>query len=74
MVSRGAPLPVPLAVPLCFGLAYGLRKLPGVRRVVAPREGSGMPYDFAARARTAEELSGPQVVLQQMIDSSRLLQ
>jgi hypothetical protein len=42
--------------------------------VVVPREGNRYAYDFAARVRTAEELAGPQLVLQQMIDSSRLLQ
>jgi hypothetical protein len=41
--------------------------------VVVPRGGSRDAYDFAARARTAEELAGPRLVLQQMLDSSQLL-
>jgi hypothetical protein len=42
--------------------------------VVVPHNGSRYAYDFAACARMAEELARPQVVLHQMLESSRQLQ
>jgi hypothetical protein len=40
--------------------------------IVVPRDGSRYAYDFAAHARTADDLRAVHVVLQHMVDSSQL--
>lgn len=41
--------------------------------IVVQRDGRRYAYDFAARARTVEELAGPQAILDQLLVSSQLV-